>query len=185
METRVVFRLAEEERLIGGTPLLTVVYDALQRESWARRALQRDPELSIPSETKKLDEQVLLAARTRQGLIYPARGSEKSSFGGGMAKGRTGGAGDPDAAALRDQADSALAKSAAAAQALVKRADMAARALSQQQAELDRRETAMRRKGKGKGDQRDESFKGKGKSNRQARKHNFFDKKKQNFSSWN
>jgi len=114
--------------------MLAVIYDALLREGWARRALQKDPELDIPREVAKIDEQTLLLARTRLEQVMPSSARNAAHSRAAISG---------DNMALRDQAESALAKSAAAAQALTRRAEQASRALSSQQDDLQRREKTM------------------------------------------
>ena len=71
-----IARISEEERASGGSPLLPVVYDAITREGWARRALQRDPELDIAKEVAKIDTETLQLARSRLDLV-----AERRTFG--------------------------------------------------------------------------------------------------------
>ena len=128
-----VLRIYEETRLTEGESILAIVYDQLQRQSWAKRAMQRDPVLDVQKEASRVNEQVLLTARTRLGIIS------------GRLCGSGSGASSSQAsqAAQVAAAESALAKTAAAAQAITKRAEAAATAMSKQQDELNRRHLAM------------------------------------------
>ena len=140
----VVFRLAEEERVSGGSVLLAVLYDAIIRQQWANRALQCDPELNIPAAAQKLEKQVLMMARCRLDILLGS-----GSAGSGLLRGHgqdCGLASSAAASTYRDSAvaaESAMAKSTSAAQALTKRAEQAAKSLAQQQEELNRRQAAI------------------------------------------
>ena len=50
-----VTRLAELERYNRSQGWVAIQYDAQIRQSWARRALQGDPDLDIPKECLKID----------------------------------------------------------------------------------------------------------------------------------
>ena len=118
-----VMRMAEEERVLGMSPYLAILYEDMLRKQFSIRAEQKDPELDIPKEVLKPDKQVLLAAQARldvvlhsAGLFKGARGSAQHALFGDMS-------------AL----ESAVAKQASAADALTKRAEAAAKAMAAQQ----------------------------------------------------
>ena len=127
----VICKLAEDERLSSRSPLLAILYDALLRETWARRARLADATLDIALEAQELQKPILDSARQRldsTGL--------RGTGGGGFSS-------SSSVHAFLD-AESASARQASAAQALTRKAESTARALSHQQTELAKRERAMR-----------------------------------------
>jgi len=77
-------RLVEETSADG--PFLGIVYDDLQRRSWAARAERGDATMDMAAESQKADEHILGQARTRlHGLLAEAglhsRGSHSSPAG--------------------------------------------------------------------------------------------------------
>lgn len=157
-----IMRLAEELRLTEGESIIAILYDQLRRQQWAKRAAQKDPKLSLAEEMGKVDEQILLAARTRLELITKKVGHDKG-FSGSSASGSQDGF---PAQALA--AESALAKSVSAAQTITKRAEQAAKAMASHQEELNKRQMAMRQDGKG--EQHKDKGNSKGKNARQAKR---------------
>ena len=121
-----VSRMAEEERGAKRPQVLAFLYEAMQRESWARRALQRDSTLNIQAEAAKTDRSVLEAARIRLELVAPSQGMSSGPPSDGLVA-----------------AESALARSTAAATAMQKKAEAAARSLEASQRNLAARERAM------------------------------------------
>eukprot|EP00971_Amphidinium_carterae_P280923 5577184-Amphidinium_carterae.1 len=69
-----VLRIAEEERVIGGSPYLAILYDDLLRKQFARRAQQHDPQLHIASELQQTDKAVLASACSRLDATLQAAG---------------------------------------------------------------------------------------------------------------
>ncbi|CAK0791838.1 unnamed protein product, partial [Prorocentrum cordatum] len=134
-----IVRLAEESRVTDGDSVLAVLYDQLQRQHWAKRAAQRDPELDIPKEAAAVNEQTVLAARTRLDLI--SHHLKPTDAGVVRARGPAEGASDYQSQVAA--AESALAKGASAAQAITKRAEQAAKAMASQQEELNKRQIAL------------------------------------------
>eukprot|EP00971_Amphidinium_carterae_P352537 6492642-Amphidinium_carterae.1 len=74
-----VLRLAEEERIAGGSPYLAILYDDLLRKQFARRAQQHDPQLDISSEVQQTDKAVLASARSRLEATLQAAGLKHSA----------------------------------------------------------------------------------------------------------
>lgn len=135
-----VLRLSEELRLTEGESIVAVLYDQLKRQQWAKRAAQKDPRLSIDEEASKIDEQVLLAARTRLELITKG-GMRQTTDRTATSSAGLSSQGSYPAPALA--AESALAKSVSAAQTITKRAEQAAKAMAAHQTELNKRGRAM------------------------------------------
>ena len=135
-------RLAEETRITEGDSLLAILYDQMQRQQWAKRAAQRDPALDIAAEASKVNEQVLLAARTRLELI----GQHFQPKDNGRGRGPVGAA--TSNPYQLSAADSSLAKSARAAQAITKRAEQAAKAFAQHQEDFNKKQQSGKGYGK-------------------------------------
>ena len=151
-----IIRLAEELRLTEGESIIAILYDQLRRQQWAKRAAQRDPRLNLEEEVGKVDEQIFLAARTRLELITKKGISDKNKHGGNSSGAESSGGYPAQAMA----AESALAKSVSAAQTITRRAEQAAKAMADHQAELNKREKAMQQ-------DKSDSDKGKGKNKSQ------------------
>ena len=125
-------KMAEEARLAGESPYLAILYDDLLRKTVSERAKRRDPELDLDAEFVKVNKEIFQLAKSRLAHVLSAAGvtSERpsSSSGGRSFVGM----------------ESALAKQAAAADALTKKAEAAAKALARQQQEMDKRAATLR-----------------------------------------
>ena len=130
-----IMKLGETERLAKSHGWIAIQYDQAIRKSWARRIQQNDPELDIPRECVRINEDVLEAVRVQAAAaVVPAqRGSSSTS-----------GAAAPSASIWADTAaEGAFAKVGAAAQAMTRRAEAASRELSRAELSLSAREEAM------------------------------------------
>ena len=126
-----VMKLAETERLAKTPGWIAIQYDAALRKSWARRILQGDPDLDIPQECLRINEDVLEAVRVQ--VNSATSGSKTSSSASGPASSSW-----SDAAA-----EGAIAKVGAAAQAMTRRAEAASRELANAEQRLASREVAL------------------------------------------
>ena len=162
-----VTRLAELERYNRSQGWVAIQYDAQIRQSWARRALQGDPDLDIPKECLKIDEEVLSNVRAQ---IKVSASDSASSF-------NTAPLVACSSSLTQSATEGALAKSTAAAQAVSRRAEQAAKELAKAEQSLAQREEAMRggkdRSGKGNKGKGNKDKYGKGNGN------------KRKFKSWN
>ena len=129
-----VVRLGEQERLAKTQGWVAIRYDAALRQSWARRALQGDPDLDIPKECAKINKDVLDNVRAQ--LHQPP--STPAAFGAQL------GTSSATSPWVQAATESALAKAGAAAQAVTRRAEQASRELTRAEQALATREDAMR-----------------------------------------
>ena len=107
-----VSRVSEEARAGNQYHVaLAVCYDELRRKSWVARAARCDGSLDIPKESWSVDREILDLAKSRLEQVVTAAGLKKNS--GSMPSG------------VQPSAESALAKSTAAADAATKRAEQA------------------------------------------------------------
>ena len=60
-----VLRIAEQDRLAYTKGYIPIKYDIAIRQSWARRALQRDPALDIHSECCSVNQEILDTVRAQ------------------------------------------------------------------------------------------------------------------------
>ena len=125
-----LIQMAEQERLETGSCFLTILYDDLLRKNWMMRASRKDPTLNLMNEAMTVDKQIKAAAEQRLGFVLQAanirlpnsfqRATSDHSFPG----------------ALGAEANSALMKTTAAAEAMRKKAEEARRSLEKQQRNL-------------------------------------------------
>jgi hypothetical protein len=128
----VVMRIAEEARMKGDTPFVAVLYDDLLRRSFANRAEKRDPQLDIEAQSAKVNAEILILAKSRLLQVLGAVG--------------LGDCGVPSSGAspaVTVGTESVLAKQAAAAEALTRKAESAVRQMQKQQIQLDSRQAAL------------------------------------------
>jgi len=116
----VVDRLYEDERAAGRNPLVSLIYDEVARQEWARRAAMRDPTFDMEVLTLKRDDLLLEAARSRLASSTTARASTP-----GLGAG---------------SAESAVAKQEEAAAAFARRANDASKQLAKSQEQLARQQ---------------------------------------------
>lgn len=130
----VVMRIAEEARLPGGCQFLAILYDDLLRRSLSDRASKKDPELKLESEFTKVNQEVLLLAKSRLDQVLNAAGMNEvvSQLASSSAH-----------LALTASTESVLAKQAAAAEALTRKAENAVKHMAKQQDQLDNRRAAV------------------------------------------
>ena len=130
-----IMKLGEQERLAKTQGFVAIRYDAALRKSWARRILQGDPDLDIPKECSRINDEVLDAVRVQ--------------LGASTASGLTSSSSAPrPAVSSRSQwaeaaAEGALAKVGAAAQAMTRRVEQATREMARAEQSLAAREEAM------------------------------------------
>ena len=117
--------LANEAKANGEHQIVAVLYHELLWKSWAQRVERNDSTLKMEEESAKVQERTLVAARHRVSLVQHLLQQQGSKGGRGPVLH------SPDAA------ESALAKQAAAAEALTKRANNAAQAMAGKQRELE------------------------------------------------
>jgi len=128
----VVMRISEESRVSGGSQFLAILYDDLLRRSMAYRAAKRDPELHLETEFTKVNKEVLDLARSRLSQVLMAVGVKESNVADGGFN-----------SAATASTESVLAKQAAAADALTRKAESAVKHLAQQQQQLEDRRMAL------------------------------------------
>ena len=130
-----IMRLAEMERLAKTQGWVAIQYDAALRKSWTRRIQQGDPDLDVPKECCKINDEALGAVRVQLGAGAALVSSSSSS------------ATRPGIATTSAWADAAaegvLAKVGAAAQSMTRRAEAASRELVRAEQALAAREEAM------------------------------------------
>ena len=122
-----LMRLAEQERLARSQGWVAIQYDVALRKSWSRRCQQCDPNLDIPAECVKINDEVLETVRTQ---IASAVSSSSSSAG--------------PRGASSSAAESVLAKAGAAAQAITRRAEAASREMAKAEQSLALREDGLK-----------------------------------------
>ena len=130
-----VTKLSEQERVARSTGWIAIKYDAAVRKSWSRRLLQGDPDLDIPKEAAKINEEVLEEVRSRDQAAQAMMASSSSSAS------RSAQASQPSW--TETAAEGALAKVGAAAQAMTRRAEAASREIAQAEKNLSSREEAL------------------------------------------
>ena len=129
----VVTRVSEESRLGGDSAFLALLYDDLLRRSFADRALKRDPALNIETEIVTTNKEILELAKSRLKHTVEFAGiPDKAPQSHGYQPSN-----------LCNSTDSVLAKQAAAADALTRKAENAVRHMVQQQEGLERRRLAL------------------------------------------
>ena len=115
-------------------PFLIILYDDLFRKQLAKRAHARDPDLSLDKSFRDVDKGILEGAKTRLQLVLQAAGVD-SQKGSGSDRGLDR---SSAAAVASANAESALAKQSAAAEAVERRANAAVRNLAKQQDSLQK-----------------------------------------------
>lgn len=149
---QVVCQIIERFRpeMKGRAQFLGILYSDMLLKSWAERALRRDPEMLFEKVSAEIDKQILEAAQSRLGAVMKASGI--TEYTGEKADGARN-----DVTA----ASSAIARQAAAAEALSKKAEGQAKQLQGQQDRLLRMQATPEKKGKGKGKKGDKGSRAK------------------------
>ena len=117
----IVSKLMEDERAAGNSVFVAFLYDDLVRRLWSRQVEVADPNFDFAKAAGELDKAVLESARSRLTNVMSAAGLTKA---------------DGTAELPIGAADSALAKTASAAEAVVRRAEQAQRAMVATQEQL-------------------------------------------------
>ena len=161
----VIMRMAEDCRMQNVSPYVAILYDDLLRKSIAQRAQRKDPDLKMDEIFKSCVKEIREAAQQRLSHVLAAAGLTMRGSSAQL----------PQSEQTTVAADGALAKQAASAEALQRRAEAAARSMATQQEELNRRQAAMRNT-KG-GDNSAHDVGGKGAfSKKQEKSQRFFNK---------
>ena len=133
-----MIKLSEQERLIRSMGYIALSYDVALRKSWARRALQRDPELNIHQDCCVINQDILDAVRAQAVAAQAAASGQPPAGRGGAPSSQPW---------LEASAESTLAKAGAAAQAMTRRAEAASRELQRAEQSLSAREEALQSNG--------------------------------------
>ena len=160
----VIMRMAEDCRMQNVSPYIAILYDDLLRKSIAQRAQRKDPDLKMDEIFKSCVKEIREAAQQRLSHVLAAAGLTMRGSSAQLPQ-------SEQAVA----ADGALAKQAASAEALQRRAEAAARSMATQQEELNRRQAAMRNTKGGDNSAHDGGGKGNN-SKKQEKSQRFFNK---------
>lgn len=132
-----VMFVARQGEMEGHSPLLGVMYSDLMMARWAQQSERRDPTLDVSEECAKVNKRVLMAAKQRMQAYDELVRSLRGGPGPQPYRGQDSG-GRSDA-----MAESALAKQAAAADALTNKAKGATKELQNAQQRFEEQQKKM------------------------------------------